>query len=266
MSNLPLTIAVFSATLLVTLSLLIYLLVWKFPRSLVFWKRSDYVYFATAILAATLAFVNQSSDTLQNQIVQLKVERNNLASRIANNLMSFQEGCRRRVELEWEYRGGVVRSPRPREFLLPAPPTEKECLYVEEAIIASLGFTDDEMLNWTGPCVPHEFPHLSNEYSLYEYQLAGPSGLVATICEEIAQKDQRLSYVRWLDPFQGFWPAFLGFAFGIRLARVHAEVKDALAKEGHVSKPSHVAIIAKRIALAYSQMRQRLRDSFRTLP
>jgi hypothetical protein len=180
-ANLSVTILIFSVALVLTVGALVYLFVRKYPGSSVFWKRSDYVYFVAAIAAATLA----SSD-LQGETMQLKIERNNLVGRIANSLLLFQDICRRSAEERLDWLGGVIRPESPGDFPRYAPPAEIECRHVEDAAIAS-GMMTDDVLDWTGRCAPYEFPPTSEEFSLYNYQLAGPSELLGSCALQLAE-------------------------------------------------------------------------------
>jgi hypothetical protein len=111
-STIPMTIIAFAAALCLTFFALSYLLVEKWPRSTVFWRRSDYVYFAAAILAATLGILEQSARELEDQIVQASIERNEIASGIGTRLVVFDEECHvqaDRLARERERRDGIIR-------------------------------------------------------------------------------------------------------------------------------------------------------------
>lgn len=305
--NLLLVILTFFSVLVLTILLMVRFFITKYPRSPVFWKRSDYVYFLAAIVGASLGIVGQVSSVLQSELVGLRIERNDLNSAILPTMRSFSDACRRQAEteehleqMERDRREGVL-GPGPgtlgkSEFKFPGydiylAPSDDECVYISTAFATlSMKFPENRRLaealaealpadeatrqleklaslvdNSIHDCAPFNLPRSSDPHSQYSIQLFGPSERIATLCREINKITDRLSYLRSLDPLQGFWPVFLGFAFGVRLARVHAEVKEALANEGHAATPSRLAVIPKLTASACSWIQQQLRAGFQRL-
>jgi hypothetical protein len=77
LTDLPMTILIFLASLVLTVSVLIYLFLWKCLLSSVWWKRSDYVYFVSTIIAAILIIINTSSNRLQSELLHYKSSATN---------------------------------------------------------------------------------------------------------------------------------------------------------------------------------------------
>jgi hypothetical protein len=77
LTDLQMTILIFLASLVLTVSVLNYLFLWKYPLSSVRWKRSDYVYFVSTIIATILAIINTSSNRLQTELLHYKSSATN---------------------------------------------------------------------------------------------------------------------------------------------------------------------------------------------
>jgi hypothetical protein len=71
-------------------------------------------------------------------------------------------------------------------------------------------------------------------------------------------KGERLDAIAYLEPFEGTWPLLLGVALGVRLTRVHADIRAELHKAG--APPPRAYSFGSRLLALYSRALQRLRS------
>jgi hypothetical protein len=144
----------------------------------------------------------------------LQIERNQLANRIEGDLVLYMNRCNALSDLERDRAEGIQRPIDPYDDPLPSA---TDCAYLMRVA------TDSE---WEGlatakVCAPYKIPRTEN--TDYDTNLVQPNEILLATCAQIVGRNQRLTSLKWLDPFGSVWPVLLGFALGVRLTRVHEE-------------------------------------------
>jgi hypothetical protein len=261
------SIAFFSGGLLITLTLLIALFIYLFPRDTIFWKRSDYIYFGFAILAALIGIIDFYARDSKGKIHELGIERTQLLARLYNNLSYALQSCQKSLaetaltnDLEKDRSEGVLRNLPTDEWTLFDPKSLQEIPIYSNDECKTI--TDLQLWLQTGR-EPDDSPYelwdaedlKENKKSPDIFSIQDHSESII-LAELIGNKDQRmhsdfgqwieriiynnnqitslatdLNMLNWMPNIRFVWPFLLGFGLAVRLARIHAEVRMEILKK-----------------------------------